>query len=126
MSDYDATSDCEYEMVSELLAEGFGDPLPRRLEPELVNRVTVVIQVTVAAVPRNEAGGEVPEGVPFQVEAPEPPTTDFALWRCQLNDFAATLCTETFSIDRNMYRVFTTPLAGRLSYHYIPLPIAHF
>lgn len=88
MSDFDATSDYKDEMVSELMAEGFGDPLPRRREPELVNRVTM------AAVPSNEVGGEVPEGVPFQVEAPEPPTTDFALWRCQLNDYTTTLCTD--------------------------------
>lgn len=42
MSDYDATSDCEDEMVSKLMAEGFGDPLPRCQELELVNRVTIV------------------------------------------------------------------------------------
>lgn len=88
--------------------------------------MTIASQVTVAAVPCNEVDGKVLEGVPFQVEAPESPTTNFTLWRCQLNDYAATLCIETFRIDRNSFKVFTTLFADRLSYHHISIPTAHF
>lgn len=65
-------------MVDELMAEGFGDPLQSRRELVLANRVTIASQVTVAAVPCNEVSGKLLE-VPFQVEAPEPPSFDFIL-----------------------------------------------
>lgn len=94
MTDINAASDLENQMVDELMAEGFGDPLPPRQEPMLINRVTVANQVCVASVPSNEPSGEVLEEIPFQVEALEPPSSDFILWRCQLNDYAATFCTE--------------------------------
>lgn len=126
MTDFSVAPDCENEMIDVLMAEGFGDPLQYCREPVLANRVTIASQVTVAAVPCNEVSGEVLEGVPFQVEALEPPTFDFVLWRCQLNDYVATLCTETFRIDSSVYRIFTIPIPGRLSYHHIPLPIANF
>lgn len=126
MTDFNVASDHENEIVDELMVEGFRDPLPPYREPMLVNKVTIASQVTVAAAPRNEASGKVHEGLPFQVEALEPLSTDFTLWRYQLNDYTAILCTETFIIDRNMYRIFTTPFESRLSYHHIPLPIAHF
>lgn len=126
MSNLDAALNRENEIISELMAEGFGDHLLPRRDPELPNRVTIASQVTVATVPCNEVDGEVLEGVPCQVEAPESPTTDFTLSRCQLNDYTATLCIETFRIDRNLFRVFTTPFADRLSYHHISIPIAHF
>lgn len=82
MTNFSAASDHENEIIDELMVEGFGDPLSPHREPALVYRVTVASQVTVAATPRNEVGGEVLEGVPFQVEALEPPSTDFTLWRC--------------------------------------------
>lgn len=126
MSELDASSNHEDEMINELMAKGFGDPLPSRQEPGLANRVTVASQVTMAAVTSNEVDDEIPEGVPFEVEALEAPTSDFTLWRCQLNDYAATICIETFKIDRSLFRVFTTPFASRLSYHHIPIPTAHF
>lgn len=60
----DSSVASDHEIIDELMAEGFEDPLLPRWEPTRVNIVTVASQVTVAAVPRNESGGEVPEGVP--------------------------------------------------------------
>lgn len=86
MTNSNATSNRENKIVDELMVEGFGDPLPPCHEPMLVNRVTVASQVTVAVVPSNEPGGEVPKGIPFQVEALEPPSSYFTLWKCQLHN----------------------------------------
>lgn len=68
-------------MIAELMAEGFGDPLLWHQErlPMPTNLMIVASQVIVAALPRGDADGEVPEGIPFQVEAPEAPASDFAL-----------------------------------------------
>lgn len=43
------------------------------------NLVIVASQVMVAAFPHSVADGEVPEWVPFQLEASDAPTSDFAL-----------------------------------------------
>lgn len=37
MSDLETNSGCEAEMVDELMAKGFGDPLPRRPTRDLAN-----------------------------------------------------------------------------------------
>lgn len=107
-----SSSDDENEMIIELMVEGFEYPLPHRQEclEMLTSLVIVVSQVTVAVPPQGDASDEVPEGVPFQVEAPKASTSDFALWRCQLNNYATSLCADTFMKDRDIYRVFTTPL----------------
>lgn len=41
MTNFSVIFDCENEMVDELMAEGFRDPLSPRRELVLVNRVTV-------------------------------------------------------------------------------------
>lgn len=106
MSNLDAALNYEDEIISELMAEGFADPFPPRRDAKVANRVTIASQVIVVVFPCNKVDGKVLEGVPFQT--PEAPTIDFALWKCQLNDYAATLCIETFRIDHNLFRVFTT------------------
>lgn len=93
MSDFYAGSNREDEMINELIVEGFGDPLPTRCGPRLANRVTIASQVTVIVASGNKVDGEIPEGVPFEVEGLEVPATNIALWRFQLNDYVVTLCT---------------------------------
>lgn len=67
-----SSSDRESEMITELMAEGFGYPLSHCREwlQMPANLVTVANQVTLVVRPRGNTNDEVPEGSPFRWKPP--------------------------------------------------------
>lgn len=84
------------EMVENLMAKGFGDPVLNR--PHRNSK-----EVTATNLRHGEPVNDILKGAPFKPPVAPPPAFDFALWQCRVSDEAARSFAHSHSIDPSVY-----------------------